>query len=94
MIKQAFTEHPASVGESYVEHMGMAFGFGGKMVVSGLACLLHGIFPFLFTRTGRECIEQLHVRMVTHRDRRSGGVMNSMPAMHEGNNRDALRPAE
>ena len=70
MIKRAFTEHPESVGESYAEHMGMAFGFGAKMVAAGLACLVHGIFPFLFKRTGRTCIEDLHVRMVMHRDRR------------------------
>ncbi len=88
MIKRAFTEHPASVGESYVEHMGMAFGFGAKMVFSGLACLLHGIFPFLFTRTGRKCIEDLHFRMVSHRDRRT----HSMPAMKM--DEDALRAAE
>ncbi len=35
-----FTEHPESVGESYTEHMGVAFSFGSKMVVAGVACLL------------------------------------------------------
>ncbi|MBL4618517.1 MAG: hypothetical protein GXP04_04030 [Alphaproteobacteria bacterium] len=70
MIKRAFTEHPASVGESYFQHMGMAFGFGAKMVCTGAACLLHGLFPFLFVRTGSRCIEDLHGRMVIHRDRR------------------------
>ena len=91
MIKRAFTEHPASVGETYAEHMGMAFGFGAKMVLSGLACLIHGIFPFLFVRTGRRCIEELHVRMVTHRDRRAqaGEALHSMKR-----NEDALRAAE
>ncbi|WP_425410736.1 DUF6356 family protein [Hyphococcus sp.] len=67
MIKRAFTEHPESVGETYFQHMGMAFGFGGKMVISGAACLLHGLFPFLFKCTGRKCIEELHHRMVTNR---------------------------
>ena len=71
MIKRAFTEHPASVGESYFQHMGMAFGFGAKMMMSGLACLIHAIFPFLFVTTGRDCIKDLHARMVTHRDRRT-----------------------
>ena len=70
MIKRAFPEHPASVGESYFQHMGMAFGFGAKMVCTGAACLLHGLFPFLFVRTGSSCIEDLHDRMVIHRDRR------------------------
>ncbi len=70
MLKKAFTEHPASVGESYLQHMGMAFSFGGKMVVAGMACLLHGLFPFLFVTTGRRCVEDLHNCMVLHRDRR------------------------
>lgn len=91
MIKRAFTEHPDSVGESYAEHMGMAFGFGAKMVLSGLACLIHGIFPFLFKRTGRECIEDLHHRMVTHRDRRIPAD-SAMPVMNR--REDTLRAAE
>lgn len=71
MIKRAFTEHPASVGESYSQHMGMAFSFGGRMVLAGMACLMHGLFPFLFKCTGRSCIEKLHDEMVLHRDRRA-----------------------
>lgn len=51
-----FTEHPASVGESYVEHFGMASGFGFRMILGGLACLVHGILPFLFTKTGSRII--------------------------------------
>lgn len=89
MIKRAFTEHPASVGESYFQHMGMAFGFGAKMVFGGFACLLHAVFPFLFVRTGRACIEDLHRRMVTHRDRRPDSAMPEMKRP-----RDALRAAE
>lgn len=80
MIKRAFTEHPASVGESYFQHMGMAFSFGAKMVWAGLACLLHGLFPFLFKCTGRQCIEELHQRMVLHRDRRHCAEA-ALPAM-------------
>ena len=66
-MKKLFSEHPNSVGESYVEHMGMAFGFGAKMILCGAACLLHGLFPFLFVRTGSNAIHDLHRRMVTHR---------------------------
>lgn len=86
MIKRAFTEHPASVGETYIQHMGMAFGFGGRMVVAGVACLLHGFFPFLFKCTGRECIETLHDRMVVHRDRRecAEASLPTMPAHRDG----------
>lgn len=66
-LMDAFTDHPASVNESYFQHMGVAFGFGGRMLVAGCACLLHGLFPFLFTRTGSSTITELHGRMVTHR---------------------------
>ncbi len=30
-MQHLFTEHPESVGESYTEHMGTAFGFGARM---------------------------------------------------------------
>lgn len=62
-----FTEHPASVGESYTEHLKTASGFGFAMIASGLACLVHGLFPSLFERTGSDTIERLHDRMIVNR---------------------------
>ena len=64
-----FKEHPASVGETYFEHMGMASSFGVRMVFAGTACLLHGLFPFLFVKTGSKAIADLHDRMVVKRHR-------------------------
>ncbi len=82
MIKRAFTEHPASVGESYFQHMGMAFSFSAKMIAAGLACALHGLFPFLFVRTGSQCITDLHDCMVANRDRRQcAEAGEEMPAL-------------
>ncbi len=62
-LTDAFTRHPAAVGETYGEHLAFATGFGGRMVLAGLACMLHGIFPFLFVRTGSRAILDLHDRM-------------------------------
>jgi hypothetical protein len=73
MAKVSFTEHPASVGESYTEHFAMSWGFGLAMLRGGLACLVHGVFPFLCTSTGSSTIHALHERMVTHRVRRPVG---------------------
>ena len=87
MIKRAFTEHPASVGESYTEHMACAFSFGSSMLIGGVACLLHGLLPFLFKRSGSRRIETLHYRMVTHRDRRVAG--SKMPPLPSGGGKDA-----
>lgn len=69
-IVRPFTSHPSSVGESYFQHMGTAFGFGWNMLTGGLACLIHGIFPFLCVKTGSRRVTELHHRMVTHRDKR------------------------
>lgn len=64
---QLFTDHPHSVGETYSEHFVMASSFGVPMIVAGFACLLHGIFPFMFERTGSNLVRKLHDRMVTNR---------------------------
>jgi hypothetical protein len=72
MSKLSFTAHPESVGESYVEHLGVASSFGFIMIAGGLACILHGFFPFLFTRTGSRVITRLHDRMVTYRSKVTG----------------------
>lgn len=51
-MKNIFTEHPSSLGESYLQHMKFALIFGFQMIVGGLACIIHAIFPFLFQKTG------------------------------------------
>lgn len=65
-----FTDHPATVGETYGEHLATATGFGLRMIAGGLACLVHGLLPFLFVKTGSTAIRTLHDRMVTNRARR------------------------
>jgi hypothetical protein len=69
MIVRLFTDHPRTVGESYFEHMGSAGSFGSRMVFAGCACLLHGLFPFVFVKTGSNAIRQLHREMVSNRAR-------------------------
>src|SRR3546814_419478 len=64
-----FTRHPASVGESYFQHMASSFSFAAAMLRGALAALVHGIFPFFFVKTGSGIITRLHQRMVTHRAR-------------------------
>jgi len=66
---RAFTKHPASVGESYTEHLFRAAYFGVRMMLAGLACLVHGVLPFLFVRTGSRAIAELNDRMVVNRRR-------------------------
>lgn len=62
-----FTTHPKEVGETYTEHFATASSFGVPMIITGFACLLHGIFPFLFEKTGSNLVGSLHDRMVVNR---------------------------
>lgn len=69
MIKRLFVVHPASVGESYVQHLLHALGFAGAMLLGALACFVHAIFPSMFERTGSAIIARLHARIVINRSR-------------------------
>jgi Family of unknown function (DUF6356) len=51
-MKNIFTSHPHSIGESYFQHLKFASLFGARMTIGGIACLLHAIFPFIFQKTG------------------------------------------
>ena len=66
---RVFTDHPQTVGETYVEHLISASGFAATMLAGAMACLLHGLFPFAFQTSGSRRIKALHARMVTARHR-------------------------
>ena len=66
-LRDKFTEHPASVGETYLEHMTSAGSFGWRLMVAGVACLTHSLLPFLFKTTASREVEALHGRMVLNR---------------------------
>ena len=59
-LRRWFLDHPESVGESYHEHMGVATRFGAKMVAGGIACVIHGLMPALFERTGSRTVKSLY----------------------------------
>ena len=60
---ESFSRHPQTVGETYGGHMMTAWSFGFAMLGAGLACLVHGLLPFAFERTGSACVRRLHERM-------------------------------
>jgi hypothetical protein len=80
MLSELFTRHPASVGETYTEHMQVAAGFGLRLFLASLACFVHALLPFLFERTGSTAIQTLHGSMVISRLRRDDRVRDGVPA--------------
>jgi hypothetical protein len=69
MLKSLFTAHPASVDESYLEHMAVALSFSARLLFAGIVCFVHAFLPFLFVRTGSQVIAELYDRMVLNRHR-------------------------
>lgn len=67
MFRRAFFDHPASVGESYREHFGVASHVGVTMIAAGVAAVIHGILPFAFKTTGSRTIIRLHRQIAEKR---------------------------
>ena len=59
--------HPRTVGESYLEHFGIAGRFGATMVAGGLKCLVHALLPALFERSASDCVARLNGELTRRR---------------------------
>ncbi len=68
-LRQLFTDHPASVGESYFQHFSVAMSFSLKTLHAGICCATHAVFPFLFEDKGSKIIGELHNQLVRNRTR-------------------------
>ena len=66
MRLRLLTDHPASVGETYLQHLGFASRFGLTMIAGGIACVLHGLLPFLCTTSGSRRVRRLYDILQRH----------------------------
>ena len=85
-LKRLFTEHPDSVGESYVEHMGVALSFAGSLALASLAAFVHAFLPFLCVTTASATIKRLYARMTNRapkpaRSMASDGMLSWDPSI-------------
>ena len=62
MLKRLFLDHPASVDESYGEHMAFAGSTSFKLFKAAFACLIHAFVPALCERTASTIIAELHAK--------------------------------
>lgn len=70
-LVRPFTDHPATVGETYWQHLGFAVRFGLRMIGGGLACVVHGMLPFAFVTRGSETVRALHGTLESKRPLRT-----------------------
>ena len=59
IMPNPFTAHPASVGETYFEHMRFARRFGSRLRLGGAAAVVHSLCPFLFVTTASRINDEL-----------------------------------
>jgi len=59
MIKDS-KEHLNEVNETYFQHMRIAFKIGFTMLVTGVFCLIHGLIPSFFKKTGSNQIAKMY----------------------------------
>ncbi|MCK0121213.1 DUF6356 family protein [Loktanella sp. F6476L] len=63
VIARLFTDHPATVNETYFGHMKFAFSFAFWLGVAAFAALLHAIIPALCETTASRILMRLHGRI-------------------------------
>lgn len=61
-LTKLFTQHPASVDESYFGHMAFAGWFASRLFMAAGAALVHAILPFLFETTASRIVRELYER--------------------------------
>jgi hypothetical protein len=50
-LLRMFNEHPRMTGETYLQHLKFTIVMSTRFLICWAALLIHGIFPFLFTKT-------------------------------------------
>ena len=62
-IAALFTDHPATVNETYFGHMRFALGFAFWLSVAALAALVHAVVPAICETTAGRILKRLHARI-------------------------------
>lgn len=60
---RAFSDHPASVGETYWQHARFAAGFSLQLFAAAFAALIHALIPPVFETTASRIVRRLHARI-------------------------------
>ena len=63
MFRRLFHDHPASVGESYLQHQRVALSFALPLLVAAGAALVHAVVPGLCKTTTGDAIRRLNARL-------------------------------
>lgn len=66
-LDRLFFAHPRSVGESYLQHNAFALRIAGRLLVAGMAALVHAIAPCLCETTASRIVLAMHSDIAARR---------------------------
>ena len=59
-LRQHLAGHPASVGETYTQHLGREPRSSWSLAVAAVACTVHAFVPALFLSRAGDTVNRLH----------------------------------
>jgi len=65
------SQHLKEINETYLEHLQFAQKMGWSMIISGLACIIHSLFPDILKTTGSNAIKKLDQAMTERKNKKS-----------------------
>ncbi len=68
-LKNLLTAHLEEVDESYLEHLTQATKLSSIMLTAGTLCLVHAVFPFVFTRRGGDMALEFAEKLKKRREK-------------------------
>ena len=67
-MRNIFTEHPNSIDETYIQHMGTALKFSFTFLQLAVIAYIHAFLPFCFTNTGSDKVKELNELMQSRKE--------------------------
>ena len=71
LFHRLFVDHPASIEETYAEHLGSALLIGFRLMGMGMACLCHALVPALFEDAASRGVRRLAGEISARRSARN-----------------------
>ena len=78
-LAKLFTDHPASVHETYFGHMAFAAWFASRLFMAAGAALIHAVLPFMFETTASRIVRELYER-TSNRKAHNAGAQEKVAA--------------
>jgi hypothetical protein len=67
VLDHVFLAHPRTVGESYLQHSAFALRIGSRLLLAGMAALVHAVVPCLCETTASRIILAMNAEIVARR---------------------------